>query len=140
MSSKQYYTDKDILIMKVTRDSIHKGNDRTEKIIEFAREAGVKKLGVAYCNSVSYDADKVIHSLTNEGFEVESVHCKYDRLKFNDLIDGYKGTACNPAGQAAYLAERQTELNIVMGLCVGHDMVFYSKSEAPTTTLTVKDH
>ena len=32
-----------------------------------------------------------------------------------------------------------TDLNIVMGLCVGHDSLFYKYSEAITTTLVTKD-
>jgi uncharacterized metal-binding protein len=31
------------------------------------------------------------------------------------------------------------EMNIIMGLCVGHDMLFNKYSEAPVTTLVVKD-
>ncbi len=30
-------------------------------------------------------------------------------------------------------------MNIIMGLCVGHDMLFNKYSEAPVTTLVVKD-
>ncbi|HEY5592424.1 MAG TPA: DUF1847 domain-containing protein [Paludibacter sp.] len=36
--------------------------------------------------------------------------------------------------------ENNTELNISMGLCVGHDMVFNQKSAAPVSVLVVKDH
>ncbi|MDA3816688.1 MAG: thiamine pyrophosphate-dependent enzyme [Prolixibacteraceae bacterium] len=57
----------------------------------------------------------------------------------NELIDGYKGTSCNPAGQAKYLEEENTQLNIAMGLCLGHDMIFNEKSAAPVTTLIVKE-
>jgi uncharacterized metal-binding protein len=46
---------------------------------------------------------------------------------------------CNPAGQAEYLKENNTELNISIGLCVGHDMVFNLKSASPVSTLVVKD-
>lgn len=49
------------------------------------------------------------------------------------------GIMCNPAGQAEYLKENNTELNISMGLCVGHDMVFNLKSASPVSTLVVKD-
>jgi len=55
------------------------------------------------------------------------------------LVPNYKGLSCNPAGQALYLAEKKTELNIMMGLCLGHDMIFNAKSEAPVTPLIVKD-
>ena len=30
-------------------------------------------------------------------------------------------------------------MNIIVGLCVGHDMLFARHSEAPVTTLVVKD-
>ena len=46
--------------------------------------------------------------------------------------------ACNPVLQAQLLNEAGTELNIVMGLCVGHDSLFYKHAKAVTTTLVVK--
>ena len=46
---------------------------------------------------------------------------------------------CNPVGQATLLNEAETELNILCGLCVGHDAVFGMTSRAPVTTLIVKD-
>jgi uncharacterized metal-binding protein len=46
---------------------------------------------------------------------------------------------CNPILQAKTLNEEHTELNVVIGLCVGHDSLFYKYSEAPVTTLVVKD-
>ena len=47
---------------------------------------------------------------------------------------------CNPVMQARLVEEEGTDLNIVMGLCVGHDTLFYRHSHAPTTTLVTKDH
>lgn len=46
---------------------------------------------------------------------------------------------CNPILQARHLNRLGTELNIVVGLCVGHDSIFYKYSQALTTTLVVKD-
>ena len=37
------------------------------------------------------------------------------------------------------LNEKDTDLNIVVGLCVGHDSLFYKYSEALCTTLVTKD-
>ena len=50
-----------------------------------------------------------------------------------------RGTSCTPAGQADFLSENNTELNISFGLCMGHDIIFNMKSKAPTTTLIEKD-
>jgi uncharacterized metal-binding protein len=49
------------------------------------------------------------------------------------------GAACDPVGQAKVLADADTQLNIVMGLCLGHDMLFQKHTQAPATTLGVKD-
>ena len=48
-------------------------------------------------------------------------------------------TTCNPIGQATLLNDAGTELNIACGLCVGHDALFSMTSDAPVTTLIVKD-
>ena len=46
---------------------------------------------------------------------------------------------CNPIMQAEVLEKEQTELNIMMGLCVGHDILFLKYSKTETTPLVVKD-
>ena len=46
---------------------------------------------------------------------------------------------CNPILQARLLNEAHTDLNVVIGLCVGHDSLFYKYSEAYATTLVTKD-
>jgi len=46
---------------------------------------------------------------------------------------------CNPVMQAKYLNKNKTDLNVLIGLCVGHDSLFYKYAEAPVTTLVSKD-
>ena len=46
---------------------------------------------------------------------------------------------CNPAEQAQLLNEAETQLNVICGLCVGHDAIFAKLSDAPVTTLIAKD-
>lgn len=46
---------------------------------------------------------------------------------------------CNPIAQAEILNREQTELNYIVGLCMGHDILFTRYSEAPVSTLIVKD-
>ena len=57
-------------------------------------------------------------------------------------LDVYKRQGknmCNPILQAKRLNREGTELNIVVGLCVGHDSLFYRYSDALVTTLVAKD-
>jgi len=46
---------------------------------------------------------------------------------------------CSPVGQAVLLARAGTGLNVVIGLCVGHDSLFFMHSKAPVTVLVAKD-
>jgi uncharacterized metal-binding protein len=133
------YNEQDKQVLKIAEDSLDPFSDRVEEIIEYAGESGIKRIGIANCTIFNKEADHLEGILTEAGFAVEKVNCKYGKVPFNDLLPGYKGISCNPAGQAKYLEERSTELNIMMGLCLGHDMIFNSKSKAPVTPLVVKD-
>jgi uncharacterized metal-binding protein len=46
---------------------------------------------------------------------------------------------CSPIGQAQLLNAAGTGLNVLVGLCVGHDSLFFRHSEAPVTVLVAKD-
>jgi uncharacterized metal-binding protein len=139
MDFKKCYSYDDKVIMKAAQDSLNRSNDRIQEIIAFAKQSNYKKIGIAFCTSLTKEADVFKEILLSEGFQVETVNCKYGKMPFADLWDDYKGTSCNPVGQALFLKEKNTELNVVMGLCLGHDMIFNAKSKAPVTTLIVKD-
>jgi uncharacterized metal-binding protein len=136
---KLLYNTEDKRVLKVAEDSLDPHLDRVQEIIEFAGKAGLKKIGIANCTAFNKEAKNLRGLLAKAGFLVEIVNCKYGRVPFEDLVPGYNGISCNPAGQAKYLEEKGTELNIMMGLCLGHDMIFNAKSRAPVTPLIVKD-
>jgi uncharacterized metal-binding protein len=133
------YNEQDKKILKVAEDSLNPRLDRVDEIIEYAKEVKIKIIGIAHCTAFNGESEQLEKILVQAGFEVEKVSCKYGRVLFNDLLPGYKGVSCNPAGQAKYLEGKNTELNIMVGLCLGHDMIFNAKSKAPVTPLLVKD-
>jgi uncharacterized metal-binding protein len=136
---KVLYTEQDRQILKIAEDTLDPSLDRVQEIVEYAKGANLRKIGIAHCITFNRESAQLEEILLREGFEVEKVNCKYGRVPFSDLVEGYRGISCNPAGQAKYLEEKKTELNIMMGLCVGHDMIFNSKSAVPVTPLLVKD-
>ena len=139
MNDKDLYNSKDIATMHLADSARMPGKNRVEELRNYAKQAGLKRIGIANCVSVQKEADMLKSALSNE-FEVFAVDCKCGKMPSADILGSEaKGISCNPAGQANYLAENKTELNIVMGLCVCHDMVFSAKSQAPSTTLIVKD-
>ena len=117
---------------------------RIEETIEFAKRMGYKKIGIATCIGLIRESKTLAKVLRNHGFEVYAVACKVggvDKLEVGipEECKEVGPNICNPISQAMILNERRTDMNIVMGLCVGHDMLFYKYAEAPTTTLVVKD-
>lgn len=114
---------------------------RVLKTIRFAKLAGFKKIGVAFCVAVEDYARELSILLRKEGFEVESVICKVGHHNRECIgIPNSKKAMCNPIAQAEFLNEAHTDLNIVVGLCVGHDSLFIRHAEAPVTVLAAKDH
>lgn len=114
---------------------------RVMKTIRFAKECGFKKIGLAFCITLADDAKNLSQVLRKEGFEVESVICKvghHDRTYIGAPCSNK--AMCNPIAQAELLNGAKTDLNIILGLCVGHDTLFIRHSEAPITVLAAKDH
>ena len=116
---------------------------RFGEVILFAKELGYQKIGLAFCIGLSEEAT-IIDEILSKHFEVVSVCCKVcgiDKKDFGLPQISSKGqeVMCNPAGQAQLLNEAQTQLNVLCGLCVGHDAIFSKLSNAPVTTLIAKD-
>ena len=120
---------------------------RLREVAEFAKKLNARKLGVAFCIGLSDEAEEVVKYLEEKGFEVYSVCCKcgaVDKTQVG-LAEGQKlrpggfEPMCNPVAQAELLNHVGTELNVILGLCVGHDTLFIVHSKAPVTYLAVKD-
>jgi uncharacterized metal-binding protein len=115
--------------------------------MEFARGIGATRLGIATCVGLIREANLLQEILEANGFQVSSVCCKVGSIPKEDigLSDAEKvrpgqfEALCNPIGQAELLNEAATELNIAVGLCVGHDSLFFKHSAAPVTVLVAKD-
>jgi uncharacterized metal-binding protein len=133
------YNEEDRRIMRLAEAAKARGADRVDELVRFARACGYRRLGIGYCMAVAKAAENLEQRLLREGFEVLRVDCKLCRIPAEALIEGGRGTACNPVGQARVLAGAGTELNIAMGLCLGHDLLFARHSAVPVTTLVVKD-
>lgn len=120
---------------------------RIEDTIEFARLMGFKKLGIACCVGLKREGAILENILRKNGFEVSSAICKTggepkEKLGVKDHEKVHPGqfeAMCNPVAQAGLLDSVGSELNILVGLCVGHDALFTKTSKAPVTTLIAKD-
>lgn len=120
---------------------------RLKETLEFCRQMRYQKIGIAFCKGLKKEAHIVANFFRKQGFEVISVICKSGGYPKESVgipkvhkINPEKFEAmCNPVAQALLLNEQGTDFNIAIGLCVGHDSMFYKYSEAPVTTLVAKD-
>lgn len=117
---------------------------RVEEIVEFARKMEVKKIGIATCVGLIRESRTLAKILRSHGFEVVGVACKtgaVDKVSVGipKECEAIGCHMCNPILQAKVLNHEKTDLNVVVGLCVGHDSLFYKYSEALTTTAVTKD-
>lgn len=120
---------------------------RVEEIMDFAGRMGWHSLGIAHCVGLMKEAKVARDIFAAGGFEVHTVCCKTGSIDKESMgirdeekvHPGRYEAMCNPIAQAALLDKVGTEFNVVMGLCVGHDSLFFMHSKAPVTVLVAKD-
>jgi uncharacterized metal-binding protein len=127
---------------------VHPIKPRILEIVEFARRLGCKRLGLAFCGGLRAEGGAVHRFFADMGFEVASFMCKAGAVPKSELgiaredqVDpsGESETMCNPVFQALAANAAQVDLNVLLGLCVGHDSLFIRFADAPVTVLAVKD-
>jgi len=120
---------------------------RVEDTVALAKLMGWQRIGIATCIGLLAETDQLAAILKAQGLEPLSVCCKAGSIDKNSLgiaeedkvRPGTFEPACNPVAQAQLCNRAETDMNIIVGLCVGHDMLFNKYSKAPVTTLICKD-
>lgn len=120
---------------------------RVEEIVQFAKHMGYKRIGIANCIAFVDHAYVLSGILESHGFEVVSVACKNGGVPKEEMgiADSQKvrpgqfEAMCNPISQAELLNQHGCEFNVLLGLCVGHDSLFFRYAKALVTVLVAKD-
>lgn len=120
---------------------------RVEEICQFAKKMNYSKIGIATCISFVDHAKTLSQILESHGFEVASAACKNGSIAKEEIglrddekiRPGGHESMCNPISQACLLNDAGCEFNVVLGLCVGHDSMFFKHSDGLVTTLIAKD-
>lgn len=121
---------------------------RIREIAEFAKKISAKKIGMAFCSGLAEEASRALAILGGHDLDVVSVICSCGGIDKEEVgipaeykirtPENFEAT-CNPLLQAELLNQAGTAFNVLVGLCVGHDMLFTTHSVSPVTTLIVKD-
>jgi uncharacterized metal-binding protein len=133
-------------VARTWKDSALSKN-RIEETMIYARAMGFTKLGLAFCIGLSDQARVVSALFADRGFEVVSGCCMTGGFSSDDVglsVDDKisaegRQPQCNPVGQALIMNTNGTDLNVLLGLCVGDDSIFIKHSDAPVSVLAVKD-
>lgn len=120
---------------------------RVKETMELIRRMKYERVGLAFCKMLTKEAKILDEIFRRNDINLISTMCKTGGVEKENvgipdadkLRPGTFEPICNPVAQAMILNKEKTEFNIVMGLCVGHDSLFYKFSDALCTTLVVKD-
>ena len=120
---------------------------RVEETIRFCKAMDYQRIGLAFCIGLKNEAETLSKIFRSHGFEMISANCKFSGIlkeklgicEEEKLRPGTREVMCNPIGQAIFLNQEKTDINLVMGLCVGHDSLFFKYADAPCTVILTKD-
>lgn len=144
---KKKYSAEDLKMMKISDQLVEKyymKKTRIEELIYFCKKMKYEKLGLAFCIGLRNEAE-ILDKILSKEFKVVSAVCKVCGIEKSEFKSKKKpknqkhSISCNPLGQAEMINKKNTALNISLGLCLGHDILFEKYSSAPVTTLVVKD-
>lgn len=121
---------------------------RVEETIEFIKRQQYRLVGVATCVGLLNETRVFSSLLKAHGIRHVAVSCKIGATDKSFINVGREQqinpaceheSMCNPVLQALYLNSRETDFNVLIGLCVGHDSIFLQHIKAPVTVLIAKD-
>lgn len=121
---------------------------RAEELIMLAKISGYKKLGLAFCLELNKEAALYTDILEKNGFEIVSACCKAGAIPKEEIGVTSEGklygpdseeTMCSGIIMAELLNSENTDMNILMGLCVGQDSLFYRYAKAFTVPFVIMD-
>jgi uncharacterized metal-binding protein len=120
---------------------------RLAEVVYFALELGCQKVGLAFCEDLREPA-AILTGVLRRFFTVFPVGCRVGSATLSERLgqqtthsskESMERDLCDPLGVAEVLNQHRTDLNILVGFCVGTDSVFTQRSDAPVTTIFVKD-
>jgi uncharacterized metal-binding protein/predicted Fe-Mo cluster-binding NifX family protein len=112
---------------------------RLSELVYFCLEMEYSRVGVAFCVELLEPAE-ILTRVLRRFFTVVPVCCMVGGSRPPDAGAHHAPfSMCDPRLQARVLNETGTDINVIVGLCIGADCIFTAASDAPVTTLFVKD-
>jgi uncharacterized metal-binding protein len=140
----QKYADESVIV-KAAAELVDFGRagtlSRLQETIAFAKKMNYKRIGLAYCYGMEKHVTQIVEILRENKLNVRAVSCTVGGIPQNEVNpeSAFCTVSCNPIGQARQLNNENVDLVVMIGLCLGHDILFQREVKADCTTLVVKD-
>lgn len=141
----KYHAENSQIIIENAAELVDNGRagtlSRILELVEFVKLMNYKKIGLAYCYGMERDAKNLQAVFSELGLNIIGISCSVGGLKQSEVNTKscIHKVSCNPLGQAEQLNAEEVDLTIVMGICLGHDILLTRNLKMDTTTLVVKD-
>lgn len=114
---------------------------RLQEIIAYSKQMKYQRIGLAYCYGMESQVKQIADILRANELKVRGVSCTVGGIPQNEVNpeSDFCSVSCNPIGQARQLNHEGVDLVVVIGLCLGHDILFQRDIKVDCTTLVVKD-
>jgi uncharacterized metal-binding protein len=113
---------------------------RVAELVYLCLQMQFARVGIAFCIDLLEPA-QIVAGVLRRFVEVVPVCCKVGggTPPQGDEAGDLEDVPCDPLMQAAVLNRAETDINVLIGLCIGADSAFTLTSRAPVTALFVKD-
>lgn len=141
----KYHQEENQKIVQVAALLVDNGRaghlSRLQELLEFIQKMKYQKIGIAYCYGIEAMVFQIMPFIKRVAPEVIAVSCTFGGIMQDEINKNSKieNVSCNPISQAEKLNQEKVDLTIVMGLCLGHDILLHRYIKSDVTTLLVKD-
>lgn len=140
----QKYADESVIVQAAAElvDFGRAGTlSRLQEIVEFSKKMNYRRIGLAYCYGMEKQVQQIAGIIRSNGLNVRAVSCTVGGIPQNEVNpeSSFCTVSCNPIGQAMQMNSEKVDLVLMVGLCLGHDILFQREVKADCTTLVVKD-
>jgi uncharacterized metal-binding protein len=142
---KDYQEPENQIILQAAASLVDNGKagtlSRLQETIEFIKRMEYKRVGLAYCYGMEKDAKLMKEIFKAEGIRLRTVSCTVGGINQDEINTSSctEKVSCNPLGQARELNDEEVDFVIIMGICLGHDILLQRNLKSDFTTLVVKD-
>ncbi|MCE1188341.1 MAG: DUF1847 domain-containing protein [Ignavibacteria bacterium] len=132
-------------IVQAAADLVDNGKagtlSRLQELVQFCKSMNYQKVGLAYCYGMEKDAIAIRNFFKSNNISITAISCTVGGVNQNEINSQSctEKVSCNPIGQAEQLNAENADFVMIMGICLGHDILLQKNLKCDFSTILVKD-